>query len=200
MLCLAQDVITGAHSICGCAALQTKDQDNELLVRKLKERFERCVSTPELHAAHPCPLKRVLWLLGPCYLVNRVILWACMLPDKACGQLVVGRRGGSQDADSHSAVQQPGGECDGAYRQPRAALCLELLQEHGGGEALAPCLPVCIASFVAGLVHSHRGIRWSVCTAKRTAQATPPGVKIPPHILPRGARLMRPWTVCAVRR
>ena len=65
-----------------------------------------------------------------------------------------GAQGGSQDADSHSAVQQPGGECDGAYRQPRAALCLELLQEHGGGEALAPCLPVCIASFVAGLVHS----------------------------------------------
>lgn len=30
------------QSTRGCAALQTKDQDNELLVRKLKERFERC--------------------------------------------------------------------------------------------------------------------------------------------------------------
>ena len=63
-MCPAQDVTRGAHSICGCAALQTKDQDNELLVRKLKERFERCMSTPALHAAHLCPLKRMLWLLG----------------------------------------------------------------------------------------------------------------------------------------
>ena len=27
--------------LCGCAALQTNDQDNEMLVRKLRERFER---------------------------------------------------------------------------------------------------------------------------------------------------------------
>lgn len=27
--------------LCGCAALQTQDQDNEVLVRKLRERFER---------------------------------------------------------------------------------------------------------------------------------------------------------------
>ena len=114
-----------------------------------------------------------------------------------------GAQGGSQDADSHSAVQQPGCECDGAYWQPRAALRLELLQEHGGGEALAPCLCNCPAC-MHGVLRCrpcalHRRIRWSVCTAERTAQATPPGVKIPPGILPRGACLMRPWTVRAVR-
>ena len=57
VLCPAQDVSRRAHSICGCAALQTKDQDNELLVRKLKERFERCAKARELPAAHLCLLK-----------------------------------------------------------------------------------------------------------------------------------------------
>ena len=29
------------YILCVCAALQTQDQDNEVLVRKLRERFER---------------------------------------------------------------------------------------------------------------------------------------------------------------
>ena len=42
--CTLQNVSSAAmtDSAIGCAALQTKDQDNETLVRKLRERFERC--------------------------------------------------------------------------------------------------------------------------------------------------------------
>ena len=50
---------------------------------RVNTRAPRCPSVPPETGAVAA------W---PCYLVNRVILWACMLPDKACGQLVVGRR------------------------------------------------------------------------------------------------------------
>ena len=42
----SMEVVWGGHRgniLPGCAALQTKDQDNEWLVQKLRERFERCV-------------------------------------------------------------------------------------------------------------------------------------------------------------
>ena len=138
-LCPAVDVTKHAHSICDCAALQTKDQDNQLLVRKLKERFERCASPPELGAAHLCLLKAgvvAASAMPPC---QRLHPWVCLLPDKIW-KAGAGAQGGPQDADSHSAVQQTGGECNRECRQPCAALRLEFLQEHAGGGALSPCL------------------------------------------------------------
>ena len=203
VLCPAQDVSRRAHSICGCAALQTKDQDNELLVRKLKERFERCVSSPELHAAHPCPLKRMLLLLDPCHLVNRVILRACMLPDKACGQLLVGRRVDLKmptvtvqySSLGVNATVHVGSRALPSvwnfYRNTVEARPWPHVFTNGHAcmHRILNCRPCAL----------HRCFRWSVCIAEEKAQATPPGVKIPPHIFPRGAGLMRPWMVRAVR-
>ena len=123
-----------------------------------KERFERCVSTPELHAAHPCPLKRMPWLLGPCHLVNRVNLWACMLPEKACGQLVVGRRVDLKMPTvtvQYSSLGVNATVHIGSRALPSVwNFYRNTVEARPWPHVFTIVLPVCIASFVAGLVHS----------------------------------------------
>ena len=143
-----------AHSSCGCAALQTKDQDNELLVRKLKERFERCATPPELPAAHLCTRR-----------AGRVAAWAmppCQGKGICCGassQTRFGQRVVVCRVDLKMptvTVQYSSLGVNATVHVGSRALpsCLELLQEHGGGETLSSCLhrnvmPVCLMPFAA---------------------------------------------------